>query len=274
MPAAIGGRLCYPAHSQSLERGLGILACFAPESWVLGVAEIAERLGMARSTTHRYVTTLVALGYLERDDRRKYRLALRVTELGMSAASATTLREHAGDDLQELCRRTGFAVGLGVLDGSDVVVVEWLRGTRGAHEALSKLNSGTRLPANCTALGKMLLAEIPPSNRCSLTDELVFERRGPGTLRSKAALHRELLQIGEAGLAVADEEFAEGLYAIAAPVRAHSRETVAAVGMAARASAISLEDLVDALGPHLISTADRISARLGHRRDDELPGQA
>ncbi len=287
-PSESEDRLCDPSYSQSLERGLRILACFTPASWVLGVADIAERVGISRSTTHRYVITLAALGYLEQDARRKYRLALRVTELGMSAMGGTSLREHAHDDLRELCRRTGFTVGLGVLDGSDVVLIEWLRGTRGVHEvdsqpthgarrehkARAKVTRGARLPAYCTALGKALLAGLPLSNRRALIDELVLERRGPGTLGSKVALGNELAQIGEDGLAIADEEFATGLYEIAAPVRGHSRETVAAVGIAVKAATISLGDLVDALGPHLVSTADRISARLGYRRDDELPPQA
>src|SRR5690349_17327870 len=84
-----------PRYSQSLERGLAILSCFSARRPVLGIAEIAEDLGMSRSTTHRYVITLVALGYLEQGDSRKYRLGLRVTDLGMAALSSTGLREHA-----------------------------------------------------------------------------------------------------------------------------------------------------------------------------------
>ena len=78
-----------PRYSQSLERGLAILACFTPERPVLGIADIADELGMSRSTTHRYVITLVALGYLEQGASRKYRLGLRVTDLGMSALNST-----------------------------------------------------------------------------------------------------------------------------------------------------------------------------------------
>jgi IclR family transcriptional regulator, pca regulon regulatory protein len=264
------GRLRDPSYSQSLERGLRILACFTPASWVLGVAEIAERAGIRRSTAHRYVVTLAALGYLEREARSKYRLALHVTELGLSAMGGTSLREHAQEDLRELRRRTGFTVGLGVLDGSDVVIIEWLRGARGVHEAHAKVARDARLPAYCTALGKALLAGLPPSSRLALIDELALERRGPGTLKSKAALGDELAQIAEDGLSVADEEFARGLYEIAAPVRGPSREAAAAVAIAVNASTIALADLVDALGPHLVSTADKTSARLGYRRNDEM----
>jgi IclR family pca regulon transcriptional regulator len=69
-----------PRYSQSLERGLAILSCFTPKRPVLGIADIADELGMSRSTTHRYVITLLALGYLEQGASRKYRLGLRVTD--------------------------------------------------------------------------------------------------------------------------------------------------------------------------------------------------
>src|SRR5580700_1161396 len=102
-------------YSQSLERGLAILGCFALERWVLGIADIADELGMSRSTTHRYVITLVALGYLEQDASRKYRLGLRVTDLGMSALNATGLREHARAYIEELRQQTSYTVNLAIL---------------------------------------------------------------------------------------------------------------------------------------------------------------
>jgi IclR family pca regulon transcriptional regulator len=74
-----------PRYSQSLERGLAILACFKPEQPSMRLADIADGLGLSRSTTHRYVTTLVALGYLEQGEGRRYRLGLRVIDLGMAA---------------------------------------------------------------------------------------------------------------------------------------------------------------------------------------------
>src|SRR5450631_1927061 len=112
-----------PRYSQSLERGLAILGCFTPKRPVLGIADIADDLGMSRSTTHRYVITLVALGYLEQGASRKYRLGLRVTDLGMSALNSTGLREHAHPYLDELRRRSSYTVSLGVLDGPDVLFI-------------------------------------------------------------------------------------------------------------------------------------------------------
>jgi IclR family pca regulon transcriptional regulator len=260
-----------PRFSQSLERGLAILCCFDPEHPVRGIVDIAQELGMSRSTTHRYVITLAALGYLEQGPGRKYRLGLRVTGLGLSAMSGMGLREHARADLQELCQRTGFTVSLAVLDGPEILLLERLRGTRRVlHQAEPGITAGSRLPAYCTAAGKLLLAFLPERAQRESIGELQLEKRGPHTIRSKSALRQELMQIREDGLAVDDEEFAAGLFAIAAPLRSDTGDTIAAVAMTAHGRTIALAELIDALGPHLISTADRISARLGYRRADEL----
>ena len=262
-----------PRFSQSLERGLAILCCFSPERPVLGIVDIAQELGMSRSTTHRYVITLAALGYLEQGPGRKYRLGLRVTGLGLSAMSGTGLREHAHDDLQELCQRTGFTVGLAVLDGPEILLLDRLRGSRRAlYGTEPGIAAGSRLPAYCTAAGKLLLAYLPERSQRELIAELQLEKQGPNTIRAKSALRRELAQIRADGLAVDDQEFFEGLFAIAAPLRSDAGDVVAAIGLTAHSKTIGLPELIDALGPHLVSTADRISARLGYRRADELWG--
>jgi IclR family pca regulon transcriptional regulator len=260
-----------PRYSQSLERGLAILGCFTPERPVLGIADIAGELGMSRSTTHRYVITLLALGFLEQDASRKYRLGLRVTDLGMSALSSTGLREHAHLYLEELRQRTSYTASLAVLDGAEILYVDRARSFRRGqdHNGL-ELHTGSRLPAYCTAMGKLLLANLPESDQRELLAQVKLTKRGPNTITSKKALRDELDEIQVAGFAVNDQELAAGLYSIAAPVRNEARDVVAAVNLAAHSSMISLEKLVDALGPHLVSTADRISARLGYRRDDEL----
>ena len=97
-----------------------------------------------------------------------------------------------------------------------------------------------------------------------------LERRTPGTITNRRLLTIEFERIREDGFAVNDQELTTGLHSIAAPIRSDAREVVAAANMAAHSSMISLQDLVDHLGPHLVATADRISARLGYRRDDEI----
>jgi IclR family pca regulon transcriptional regulator len=196
-----------PRYSQSLERGLAILGCFTPKRPVLGIADIADELGMSRSTTHRYVITLVALGYLEQGASRKYRLGLRVTDLGMSALNSTGLREHAHPYLEELRQRTSYATSLGVLNGAEVLYVDRMRSfRRGQNQIDLNLHVGSRLPGYCTAIGKLLLAYLPKPEQDELIAQIKLRKRGPKTITSKKALRDELDEIRVAGFAVDDEE--------------------------------------------------------------------
>lgn len=259
-----------PRFSQSLERGLAILGCFTPERPVLGIADIADELGMSRSTTHRYVITLVALGYVEQGASRKYKLGLKVSELGMSALACTGLRDHSHAYLEELRQQSSYTVNLGILDGVEVLYLDRARSFRRGQSKIDlDLRPGSRLPAYCTSLGKVMLASMPEDALRELLGDMQLGKRGPNTITTKKALRAELEQVRDEGFAVGDEEVARELIAIAVPVRSESGEVIAAINMAAHTSMISLEELVGALGPHLVATADRISARLGYRRKDE-----
>ncbi len=259
-------------YSQSLDWGLQILACFTPEQPVLGIAEIAGALGMSTSTTHRYVSTLERLGYVVHGRQRKYRLTLAVTKLGLSALSGTSLGVHSRPFLEELRGQTGFSVYVGVLDGPEVLVVERVRGSRRGERLLDQgLQLGARRPAYCTAVGKLLLASLPKRALREQLAEVSFSKRGPNRVSDRRALRSELDRIRGVGLVVAEEEFAAGVYEIAAPLRSAS-EVVAGIGLEAHSSMVSFVELVGALGPHLLAAAGRLSARLGYRRADERSG--
>lgn len=152
--------LSAPRYSTSLARGLAILTTFGAHRQALGISDIADQLTMSRSTTHRYVVTLLELGYLEQDTQRKYRLGLRVTDLGMSAINSIGLREHSHPCLEELRQRTCYTVSLAVLDGADILYVDRVPSFRRAHTyAGLDLAPGSRLPAYCTAMGKVVARE-------------------------------------------------------------------------------------------------------------------
>lgn len=258
-------------YSQSLVRGLAILETFTPARQVQGISVIADRLGMSRSTAHRYMLTLTALGHLEQTRDRRYRLGLRVLDLGMAALSSSEPGEQAESYLADLCKRTGYTASLAVLDGAEILYVGRARSfKRGQYEIDHNVRVGSRSPAYCTAIGKVLLANLPASAQDEIIYEIGLKRCAANTITTKKALRAELERVREEGVAVNDEECHDGLIAIAAGVRDASRRVVAAISLAAHVSMISLEQMVDALAPHLASTADQISARLGYRRDDEV----
>ena len=259
-----------PRYSQSLERGLAILGCFTPKQPTRRVIDIAGELGMSPSTTHRYITTLEALGFLHQESSREYRLGLRVTDLGMAALNATALRLHARPYLEELSRQTSYTVGVTMLDGTEIAHVDRERSHRRGRQLIDNgLAPGSRQPAYCTATGKLLLAYLPEDEQRDLLSEIKFTRRAPNTITSKRALRDELAIIRGAGLATSDEELDAGLYAMAVPVRSIGGEVVASMDLAAHRTMIPLEEMVDHLGPYLVATASRLSAQLGYRRKDE-----
>lgn len=252
-------------YSRSLERGLAILACFTPERPVLGIAELAERLGMSRPTTHRYVSTLASLGYLEQDASRKYRLALGTIDLG-AALNAMGLCKHARPHLEELAQRSGNTAQIAVLDGPEILLVEDVRsrGTRG-NKPPESVRAGSRLPAYCTSMGKVLLAYLPSGLSEKLISEMELLARGPRTITSKTALRAQLEDVRHEQLALEDEELLEGSCTIAAPVREESGDVIAAVGLAAYRGVVEAEELVERYEGAVLATAERISRQLGWR---------
>ena len=253
--------------SQSLQRGLAILSSFRSERPLLGVSELGRGLGLSRSTTHRYVATLVALGYLQQDPgTKKYRLGPRVLDLGFSAINSMELREVAGPHLRELSDATGHTANMAILDDLDIVYVDRYRSAQARQREIDlNLHVGARLPAYCTSLGKVLLAHLPDEERQARIDRIDFQRRGPNTITSRAAFAAELVRVREQGYAVNNEELAYGLRSIAAPVLAHDGCAAGAINLAVHSSMVSSATLGERFGPILVRTAADISARLGFR---------
>jgi IclR family pca regulon transcriptional regulator len=259
------------AYSQSLERGLAILRAFGTGRPLLGISELARETALTRSTTHRYVATLARLGYLQQDDAtRKYRLGPRVLDLGFAAINSMELRQVAVPHLERLSEETGHTVNMAILDGADIVYVERCRTIRrGQRDIDLDLHVGSRLPAYCTSMGKVLLADLSRDELDRALAGAPLERRGPNTLTTRASLVAELKRVREQGFAVNNEELAHGLRSIAAPVRGSSGAVVAAVNVAAHRSSGSMDELVARLGPALGRAVAAISARVGYRGSDD-----
>ncbi len=249
--------------SSSLAAGLSLLNCFSASRPVMSIANLADELNMTRSTTHRYASTLVALGYLEQDLARQYRLAPRVANFGLSMLGAMSLRQHAGEDLRALRERTGRTVSMVILDGTRIRYVERLGGWRkGQHEIGPDIGLATRLPIHCTATGKLLLAHLPPPELEELLGRLTLAKHGPKCITDPRKLRAECRRLRSGGLAIADEELVEGLREIAAVVFGKDEVAVAAIGISVPIEAFSRRQLLASMGPELSAVATRISAAL------------
>jgi IclR family transcriptional regulator, pca regulon regulatory protein len=199
---------------------------------------------------------------------RKYRLGPRVLDLGFAAINSMELRQISAPHLQRLADETGHTVNMAILDGTDIVYIERCRTSQlGQREIDLDLHIGSRLPAYCTSMGKVLLAFLEPARRGELLDRIELFDRGPNTITTRAALEEELERVRARGVAVNNEELAYGLRSIAVPVRGQRGEVVAAINLAVHRSAASIEALVDRLSPKMHREAAAISALLGHRGD-------
>lgn len=256
-------------YSLSLQRGLAILGCFTPARPRLGVAEISEQLQMSRATTHRYLSTLTALGYLRQDDSRKYALSLDVADLGLAALNATALPSHAQPYMAALAKRVRHPVQLFVLDGCESLVVERFGSGPGRPRAAAARAAqvGARQLAHSSSAGQVLLAHLAKPARARLLGQ--SDKRASSGAPGAAApldlarLCAELAEIRRQGFAVLDEEALAGAYTIAAPVRSESGDVLAALGIAVAVELIELEELEDRYASQLKRTAQEISERLG-----------
>jgi IclR family pca regulon transcriptional regulator len=249
-----------PKYSRSLEFGLAIISCFTAEKQILGIAELADLIEVSRSTTHRYAHTLVALGCLEQDDKRRYRLARGITGAGAAFLDRLRLEAPAARRvLEDLREETGHTVSMGVLDRTRVLYLYRLFAhRRGQYEADLGLGAGAFVPAYCTAIGKTLLASLSTPNQRDAIAALKLEAHGPNTIRKKGILRKKLLAIHAAGIAVCDEEQAPGVRSIAATITQPGRSRLMALSVTVPAKTMSVATMTSKLGPHVMAAAERI----------------
>jgi IclR family pca regulon transcriptional regulator len=249
-----------PRQSRSLEYGVAILESFSCERQTLGIADIAELVGISRSTTHRYAMTLVALGYLEQNTKRKYRLARRAAGPGSAAIGAIRLGVGARAVLEELRDDTGHTVSMGVLDGERVIYVyRLLSHGIGQYAVDHELGVGANIPAQCSALGKVLLASISAAQRRELLARIELERFAPNSIVSVEDLTAELERISPRGVVVSDEELFAGSRSIAVLVPRPPDEYPLAIEITVPSSAYTVDKLVKRLGPRIKRAAKLIS---------------
>jgi IclR family transcriptional regulator, pca regulon regulatory protein len=249
-----------PRLSRSLEYGIAILESFTGERQTLGIAKMADIVGISRSTAHRYAMTLVALGYLEQDSKRKYRLSTRAAGPGRASIGAIRQQLHARAALEELRDETGHTVSLGVLDGGRVVYIYRLLGHRPGQYAIDRdLGVGANVPVHCTALGKVLLASLSDAERRELLANLALTRYGPRSITDKTQLIAELDRISPRGVLVSDEELISGSRSIAVLVPRPRSEHPLAIDVTVPVAAYTVDRLAKEIGPLLKRAAKLIS---------------
>ena len=218
-----------PYKIQVLDRALAILEALSQDGPDLTLGQISESLGLHKSTAHRLIMVLERHKLLEKHaERGKYRLGLKLFELGTRAVSQLDLRERARPFLERAVLETGETVHLCVYDDGEVVYVDKVEPGRSVRLASSV---GRRNPAYCTAVGKAIMAHLPESQV-----EIAVQKHGLRQLTRKtvgtmAELKAELVSVREIGYAIDNEENEEGVCCVGAVVRDFSTDPVAAVSV-------------------------------------------
>jgi DNA-binding IclR family transcriptional regulator len=212
--------------TNSLERALALLEILEDSPGGLRNAEISRRLGIPKSSCSWILTRLERKGYLTRDgNTSRYKLGLKTVALAHGALRELGFRSCAEPVLYRVASETGLAAGIGVLEGSQVLVVDRVEAPAFPHEQglnqgrpRDQREIGRELPAHSTALGKVLLAYLSRAALLSRLAEPVLAQRTPKTIVSRADLLIELRTIRRRGYATANEEHSPGVRAISAPI--------------------------------------------------------
>ncbi|MEU6409947.1 IclR family transcriptional regulator [Microbispora sp. NPDC046933] len=245
-------------HVQSLARGLAVIRAFDAASPELTLSEVARKTGLTRAAARRFLLTLADLGYV-RTDGRLFSLSPRVLELGYAYLSSLSLPEVALPHLERLVAEVHESASVSVLDDTDIVYVARVPTARIMRVTIA---IGTRFPAYCTSMGRVLLAWLPPENLDAYLARADLERLTPHTTTSPVALRTALDDVRARGWAMVDQELEEGLRSIAAPIRDRDGRVVAAVNVSSHASRTTLESARRDLLPPLLATAAGIEADL------------
>lgn len=245
---------------QSVTTALRVLQAFTHRERVLGVSELARRLGIGKSTAHRMLTTLAADGFIIQTSDGRYRLGMKLWELGNQVVHGLELREVAHGSVEALRQRTGEAVHIGVLDGTDVVYVD-----RFESESTQRLFTrlGTRMPAHATSSGKVLLA-FGPQQHVERVCAGGLVRLTARTITTRGGLHSALDRVRTQGYAESIEEAEKGVTSVGAPVFDFQGQVIAGLSVAGPSTRLTRERLPE-IGVQVRRTAADISSLMGHR---------
>lgn len=246
---------------QSFARGLEVIRSFSAGAPVQTLSEVAARAGMTRAGARRILLTLLSLCYVE-SDGKLYRLTPRILELGYAYLSSLPLWELAQPVMNRLSAETGESCSVAVLDGSDIVYVLRVH----THKIMAlNLSVGTRLPAYCTSMGRVLLAGLPDAE---VLKRLRESRIGPltrHTVTDVKTLMEKVQQVRQQDWAMVSEELEEGLISVAAPIRDRHGRVTAALNISGQLRRTSASVVRETVLPVLQAAAEEVDQLLGNR---------
>ncbi len=238
----------------SLEKGLSVIEILAGHPTGLTLTETAGIAGLTRAGARRLLLSLVASGFADHEGR-SFRLSPKLIALSRQWLAGSSLWTFAEPFMRRVSEALNESCSAAILSGEEVVYVQRVTGARIVGVAL---HVGTRLPAFCTSMGRVLLSDLPDDALAVFLGEAQLGARNEKTITSPTALHALIAQARIDGHAVVDEELEIGLRSIAVPVRDRSGRIVAAINVSTQSGRMSVADLESRALPELKRAASRI----------------
>lgn len=243
------------SYVQSFARGLAVVTAFNAARPAQTLTEVAQAAGLTRAGARRILLTLEALGYV-RSEGRLFRLTPRILDLGFSYLTSMPLWNLAEPVMEALVQEVKESSSASVLDGDDIVYV--LRVP--VRKVMSiNLSLGSRLPAWCTSMGRVMLSALPDAELDRALARADIRAHTRRTVTDRDALRERILQVREQGWAIVDQELEEGLLSIAAPIRNRAGQTIAALNVSGQANRTSAAEMEAKFLAPLLQAARRIS---------------
>jgi IclR family KDG regulon transcriptional repressor len=244
---------------RAVDRALDILFCFTREEPSLSLTQIAEKVGMSKSTVHRLLSTLENKRFIGRDRASgQYRLGFRLIEMSSLVLQDMDLQHWAHPYLQHLSDKCGETVDMGILDGNCVVYLQVVESPQRVKLAAAP---GQRLPAFCTASGKAMMAFLPEEQASAVLEEGMANYKGEIPV-SPIDVYAELQQTRLRGFAISEQEYERDINAVAAPILDGQKRAVAAIAIAGPSFRLTRERLM-VLGESLRATTEAIAREVG-----------
>lgn len=250
-----------PAELKSLEKALQLLESFGDQTPELSATDLANRLSIPRVSVYRFLRVLMDHSLIDQNEKtKKYRLGIKVFELGSSMMKNFPFREIAFPMIMELSKRSGETVHLGVLDHGQVVSIE---GVESGQSLRISLPIGKRVSLHSTGIGKAILAFLTDQEIQQVIKQRGLPRFTNNTITDAEHLMKEILLIRRRGYAVDDEENEPGVRCVAAPIFDASRRVIASISISGPSVRIH-HGKIPELSAMVIKTSRNISKALGY----------
>lgn len=246
------------SYVQSFARGLSVIRAFDATAPRQTLTEVSRRCGLTRAGARRILLTLETLGYVK-SDGRLFALTPKILDLGFAYLSSQPLWQFAEPVMQQLAAELNESVSAAVLEGQDIVYV--LRVP--ARKIMSiNLGVGSRLPAWCTSMGRILLASLPPPALDAQLGQLNIAPLASRTVANLPDLRERIAQAGRQGWCLVNQELEDGLVSLAAPITDRKGQVIAALNVGSQVNRRSPEQLLEQTLPRLLDAAGQISRLL------------